>query len=122
MSSNLDVILFPQSSTGNVPCFSTREITSDTEVVRGLLTTFGITDQSPPTDGQITHHRLAAEGASLFNVGALIRALSGFVSSMPSTHHLFFISIVSNSVYNLTGEKLLNRLIGQNAMEWILQL
>lgn len=62
------------------------EITSDAEVVRGLLTRFGITESNPPSDVQVTEifstlSRLATEGASLFDVGALVRALSGFVSN-----------------------------------------
>ncbi|KAH8108458.1 Not1-domain-containing protein [Phellopilus nigrolimitatus] len=59
------------------------EITSDVDVVRGLLARFGITDQTPPTDEQIveifsTLSRMAADGAALCDVGTLVRALSSF--------------------------------------------
>jgi len=61
------------------------DITGDAEVVRALLTRFGISDASPPRDNQVVEivsslARLAAEGAALCDVGALVRALSSFVS------------------------------------------
>lgn len=61
------------------------DITSDHETVRALLARFGITDQNPPRDGQVIDivsalARYAAEGKSLCDVGALVRALSSFVS------------------------------------------
>lgn len=61
------------------------EIMSDVDVVRGLLVRFGITEQNPPTNEQIvdifsTLSRLTVEGAQLGDVGALVRALSSFVS------------------------------------------
>ncbi|KAG8732244.1 hypothetical protein FRC11_014912 [Ceratobasidium sp. 423] len=59
------------------------DITSDHESVRALLARFGITDQNPPRDAQVveivsTLARYAAEGKALCDVGALVRALSGF--------------------------------------------
>ncbi|KAB5596094.1 CCR4-NOT transcription complex subunit 1 [Ceratobasidium theobromae] len=59
------------------------DITSDHETVRALLARFGITDQNPPRDGQVIDivsalARYAAEGKSLCDVGALVRALSSF--------------------------------------------
>ncbi|KAJ1307774.1 hypothetical protein OPQ81_001861 [Rhizoctonia solani] len=59
------------------------DITSDHESVRALLVRFGITDQNPPRDAQVieivsTLARYAAEGKSLCDVGALVRALSSF--------------------------------------------
>lgn len=61
------------------------DITSDSDIVRALLVRFGITNQSPPRDVQIIElfsalGRLAAEGATLCDVGALVRALNSFVS------------------------------------------
>lgn len=61
------------------------DITSDSDIVRALLNRFGITDQKPPRDAQIVEifsnlGRLAAEGATLCDVGALVRALNSFVS------------------------------------------
>ncbi|TDL27216.1 Not1-domain-containing protein [Rickenella mellea] len=59
------------------------DITSDSDIVRALLNRFGITDQKPPRDAQIVEifsnlGRLAAEGATLCDVGALVRALNSF--------------------------------------------
>lgn len=59
------------------------DITSDHETVRALLARFGITDQTPPRDAQVVEivsalARYAAEGKSLCDVGALVRALSSF--------------------------------------------
>jgi CCR4-NOT transcription complex subunit 1 len=50
-----------------------------------LLTRFGITEQNPPNDAQAIEiftalGRFAAEGTSLCDVGAVVRALSSFVS------------------------------------------
>jgi CCR4-NOT transcription complex subunit 1 len=61
------------------------DITSDPELIRSLLFRFGISDQNPPRDVQVVElfvnlGRLAAESSSLCDVGALVRALSGFVS------------------------------------------
>ncbi|KAL5529441.1 hypothetical protein ACEPAG_5426 [Sanghuangporus baumii] len=63
------------------------EITSDTDVVKGLLARFGITEQNPPTTEQIveifsTLSRLTVENAQLCDVGALVRALSGFKANL----------------------------------------
>ena len=71
------------------------EITSDVEVVCGLLSRFGFSEQNPPSDTQAveiftTLGRFAAEGASLCDVGALVRALSNFVSISPITVILIF--------------------------------
>lgn len=61
------------------------EITSDANTIRALLQRFGITENTPPTDAQVIEiisslSRLAAEGSSLCDAGALVRALSSFVS------------------------------------------
>lgn len=61
------------------------EITSDADTVRALLIRFGISDANPPRDAQVVEiisslARLAAEGTTLCDVGALVRALSSFVS------------------------------------------
>ncbi len=61
------------------------EITGDAEVVRALLTRFGITESNPPTDSQVVElvtalARMASEGTMLPDVGAVVRALSSFVS------------------------------------------
>ena len=55
--------------------------------VAALLLRFGISDNSPPTNAQVLDYlgtltRMAAEGLSLGDVGALVRALSSFVRSM----------------------------------------
>ena len=60
------------------------DITSESEVVRALLSRFGITETQQPTDAQaieiVTNlARLASEGTSLCDVGALVRALSSLV-------------------------------------------
>jgi CCR4-NOT transcription complex subunit 1 len=60
------------------------EITSDPEVVRALLMRFNISDANPPRDSLVveimsTLGRLAAEGTTMCDVGALVRALSSFV-------------------------------------------
>ena len=61
------------------------EITSDADVVRALMTRFGISETSPPSDAQVVElvtslARLASEGTMLPDVGAVVRALSSFVS------------------------------------------
>ncbi|KAG2739446.1 hypothetical protein P692DRAFT_20881681 [Suillus brevipes Sb2] len=57
---------------------------SDPDTVRALLQRFGILDANPPQDAQLVEitsnlARLAAEGTTLCDVGALVRALSSFV-------------------------------------------
>ncbi|KAF8431772.1 Not1-domain-containing protein [Boletus edulis BED1] len=59
------------------------EITSDADTVRALLLRFGISDANPPRDAQVVEiisslARLAAEGTTLCDVGALVRALGSF--------------------------------------------
>ena len=66
------------------------EITSDADTVRALLPRFGISDANPPRDTHVVEiisslARLAAEGTTLCDVGALVRALGSFVSSNFST-------------------------------------
>ena len=61
------------------------EITGDADTVRALLLRFGISDSNPPRDAQVIEiissmARLAAEGTTLCDVGALVRALGSFVS------------------------------------------
>lgn len=61
------------------------DLTSDPEAVRGLLERFGITSANPPLDTQVVElisilASLAAEGSTICDVGALIRALASFVS------------------------------------------
>ena len=61
------------------------EITSDADVVRCLMLRFGISENNPPTDAQMVDlvtslARLASEGTQLPDVGAVVRALSSFVS------------------------------------------
>ena len=68
------------------------EITGDVDVVRGLLTRFGMNDQTPPSDEQIvdifsTLSRLTVENAQLCDVAALVRALSSFVSQLQIRSH-----------------------------------
>ena len=60
------------------------DITSDADVVRALLTRFGITESNPPTDPQVVElvtalARMASEGTLLPDVGAIVRAFSSFV-------------------------------------------
>jgi CCR4-NOT transcription complex subunit 1 len=62
-----------------------QDITSDPDTVRALLLRFGISESNPPRDAQVveimsTLARLAAEGTTMCDVGALVRALSSFVS------------------------------------------
>lgn len=64
------------------------DLTDDAQVVRALLSRFGITDERPPRDAQVLEimgviARLASEGASLCDVGSLVRALSSFVCIFP---------------------------------------
>ncbi|CAK5279384.1 unnamed protein product [Mycena citricolor] len=59
------------------------DITSDPDVVRALLARFNISDANPPKDTMILEtfsalSRLASEGTTLCDVGALVRALSSF--------------------------------------------
>ncbi|EGN96141.1 hypothetical protein SERLA73DRAFT_112282 [Serpula lacrymans var. lacrymans S7.3] len=59
------------------------DITSDADTIRALLLRFGISDATPPRDSQVIElitslARLAAEGTTLCDVGALVRALSSF--------------------------------------------
>ena len=66
-------------------CQLGQEITNDPDVVRALLLRFGVSEANPPRDGQVieimtTLGKLAAEGGTLCDVGALVRALSSFVS------------------------------------------
>lgn len=62
-----------------------QDITSDPDTVRALLLRFGISESNPPRDAQVveimsTLARLAAEGTAVCDVGALVRAMSSFVS------------------------------------------
>jgi CCR4-NOT transcription complex subunit 1 len=62
-----------------------QDITSDPDTVRALLLRFGISESNPPRDVQVveimsTLARLAAEGTTMCDVGALVRALSSLVS------------------------------------------
>lgn len=64
-----------------------QDITNDPDTVRALLLRFGISESSPPRDNQIveimsTLARRAAEGTTICDVGALVRALSSFVSRL----------------------------------------
>ena len=66
------------------------EITADADVVRAILERFDITEANPPRDSQVidiigTLGRLAAEGAVLCDIGALVRALSSFVRYSSTT-------------------------------------
>ncbi|KAK7023882.1 Not1-domain-containing protein [Favolaschia claudopus] len=59
------------------------EITSEPEVVRALLMRYNISDANPPRDSFVVEimsalGRLAAEGTTMCDVGALVRALSSF--------------------------------------------
>ncbi|KAF8964122.1 Not1-domain-containing protein [Flammula alnicola] len=59
------------------------DVTSDSELVRGLLERFGITETNPPRDAQVieiisTLSRLAAEGTIICDVGALVCALVSY--------------------------------------------
>ncbi|KAG6832730.1 hypothetical protein H0H92_012302 [Tricholoma furcatifolium] len=59
------------------------DITSDGDVVRSLLARYGITDANPPRDVQVVEtmaslSRQAAEGKTMCDVGALVRAFSSF--------------------------------------------
>lgn len=60
------------------------DITSDPDTVCALLQRFGISEANPPRDPQLVEimsnlARLAAEGTTLCDVGALVRELSSFV-------------------------------------------
>jgi CCR4-NOT transcription complex subunit 1 len=75
----------PGTSLVQTLCDLGPEITSEPATVRALLQRFGITEVSPPTDPQVveiisTLSRFAAEGTQLCDAGALIRAISFFVS------------------------------------------
>ncbi|KAJ7286002.1 Not1-domain-containing protein [Mycena rebaudengoi] len=59
------------------------EITNDPDAIRALLLRFNISDANPPRDSFLvevmsTLGRLAAEGTTICDVGALVRALSSF--------------------------------------------
>nr|GAT52123.1 Not1-domain-containing protein [Mycena chlorophos] len=63
------------------------EITSETELVRALLMRFNFSESNPPKDAFVveiiqTLSRLASEGSTLCDVGALVRALSSFSASL----------------------------------------
>lgn len=63
------------------------ELTSDPEAVKGLLERFGITSANPPRDALVVEimsslARLAAEGTAICDIGALVRALSSYVSAV----------------------------------------
>ncbi|KAF8556923.1 Not1-domain-containing protein [Imleria badia] len=63
------------------------EITSDADTVRALLLRFGISDANPPRDAHVVEiisslARLAAEGTTLCDVGALVRALGSFLVNL----------------------------------------
>lgn len=63
------------------------DITSDPDTVCALLQRFGISDANPPRDAQLVEimsnlARLAAEGTTLCDVGALVRALSSFPATL----------------------------------------
>ncbi|KAL1669392.1 CCR4-Not complex component, Not1-domain-containing protein [Schizophyllum commune] len=59
------------------------DVTNDPDVVRAIFARFGITDAAPPSDNQVveliqTLGRLAAEGSTMCDVGAVVRALSSY--------------------------------------------
>lgn len=61
------------------------EITNDVDTVRALLLRFGVSDSNPPRDAQVIEYmstlaRQAAEGSTLGDVNAFVRALSSYVS------------------------------------------
>ncbi|KAI0807086.1 Not1-domain-containing protein [Fomes fomentarius] len=63
------------------------DITSDADVVRALLTRFGVTESKPPADTQVVDlvtalARMASEGTLLPDVGAVVRALSSFDTTL----------------------------------------
>ena len=69
------------------------EITSENEVVLGLLARFGVNEQNPPNDEFLVESfssfsRLAADGSPLCDVGTFVRALSGFVRLLYFHFHL----------------------------------
>ncbi|TFK67891.1 Not1-domain-containing protein [Pluteus cervinus] len=64
------------------------DITSDPDVIRALFSRFGITEQTPPHDGLITDlfsslGRLASEGVTICDIGALVRAINGLQANFP---------------------------------------
>jgi len=84
-----DVIfsLPPNSSLVQVLISLGPELTSDLEAVKGLLERFGITASNPPRDGLVvevmsTLARFAAEGNTICDIGALVRALVGCVRTL----------------------------------------
>ena len=61
------------------------EISSDLEVIKAVLSRFGINDRNLPTDAFVSDligslARLTVEGSAACDVGALVHALSSFVS------------------------------------------
>ncbi|KAF7311634.1 Not1-domain-containing protein [Mycena kentingensis (nom. inval.)] len=63
------------------------EVTSEPEVVRAVLARFNISETTPPKDTFVvetitTLGRLAAEGSTLCDVGALVRALSSLSDNL----------------------------------------
>lgn len=60
-------------------------MTSDTDVVRAVLSRFGVDESKPPTDEQVIDlftslARSAAEGGMICDAGALVRVFSNLVS------------------------------------------
>lgn len=79
--------LLPNTSLVDLLLHLGPEITSDVDVVRSLLARYGINDANPPRDNQVVETmtvlgRQAAEGKIMCDVGALVRALSTFVSGI----------------------------------------
>lgn len=61
------------------------DITSETEVTRGILARFDMTEAKPPEDDQVVDifsqlARLAGEGSVSCDVGTLVHAVSSLVS------------------------------------------
>lgn len=88
------------------------DLTDDAQVVRALLSRFGITDERPPRDAQVLEimgviARLASEGASLCDVGSLVRALSSFNVALDWPSTIRYFDSPTRSVVDTTTLKLL---------------
>lgn len=87
------------------------DTTNNSEAVRTLLERFGMTEQNPPYEAQVIEiisnlGRLSADGTSLRDIGALVRALASFVSRF---YHLSIKIVLTNFVQTEREAQLVGR-------------
>ena len=86
------------------------EITSDFEVIKAVLSRFGTNERNLPSDAFVSEligalARLPAEGSAVCDVGALVIALSSYVSNSSFTEFCQFTQVTFFSPQTSIGVK-----------------